>query len=111
MSKVSAYSDLGKIKDQDKFMEVASETIKLIVDTVNGKIEFDGNMKTQTVSVTFTAASTSVTVAHGLNKLGVNYIPVKKTAACDVFNGTGTATNSSISLQGTAASTVTLILY
>lgn len=112
MSNISAGGDLGKIKEPIDFMREASQVIKDLVDTINGKIEFTSqNMKLQIVSVTFSAANANTTVTHGLKKTGVSYIPISKSAACDVYNGVGTATSSSIFLKGTAAATVSLLLF
>lgn len=111
MSKVSSTADLGSIKDATEFMKSASAVIKDIVDTANGKLEFDSNLKTQTVSVTFLSANTNTSVSHGLKKTGVKYFAVKKTAACDVYDGTGQTSSSTMSLKGSAAATVTLILF
>lgn len=110
MSNISASGDLGKIKEPADFMRAASEVVKDVVDTINGKLEFS-NMKTQIVSVTFTSADSNTTVSHGLKKTGVQYIPISKSAACDVYNGNVAQTSSTISLKGSAAATVSLLLF
>lgn len=110
MPKINHYPDLGNIKDPDEFMKHASPVIKGIADIVNGKLGFD-NMNTQTVTVTFPSANTDVVVPHTLNKMGVHYLPAKKSVACDIFDGTGVASINKIYLQSSVAATVTLILY
>lgn len=111
MSKISNSADLGSIKDANEFIRQASQAIKETVDTVNGKLEFDTNLKTQTVTVTFLSANTNLSVRHSLKKTGVKYFAVKKTAACDVYDGTGQTNSGTMSLKGTTAATVTLILF
>ena len=106
---ISTLVDLTKITDSQTFMRYASQTIQAIINSVNGRLEFDKNMLSQTVKVTFPSAGTAVKVSHKLNKTGVNYLVASKSVACDIYRGTGDTT-STISLVSTAAASVTLIL-
>ncbi len=110
MSRVTAQSQLGSITDPVQFMRSASDVIAQLVDAVNGKIELDKNLKSQTITVVFPLANTDLGIAHNLNRTGLKYFPVSKTIACDVFTGATAATNNTIYLQCTHAATVVLVL-
>lgn len=110
MSKISPI-DLTNIDDTTEFMRYCSQLVGTIVDTINGKLEYDVNLLSQKVSVTFSVPNQDTAVTHKLNKTGVQYIVTSKNAACDVYNGVGAATTSTIYLRGTVATTVTLELF
>lgn len=111
MSKVSQNDKLGTIKDPVEFIRQASTLLADIVLAINGKIAFSDNIQSQTVTVNFTAQDTDTTVTHGLNKTGVNYFPVNKNVATDVYTGARAATSGAIYLRATEISSVTLVLF
>lgn len=65
------------------------------------------------VSVTFTTPDVSQAVQHGLGRRATRYIPVRKTAAADVYDGVAPddAAVNQIWLRSTVATTVTLLVY
>lgn len=104
--------DLTNITDPTEFITYCSQMVGLLVDAVNGGLDFDQNLNTESVSVVFTAANVDVKVPHQLNKSIVKYIVTSKTAACDVYTSPASAfTSSNIFLRGTAPATVTLELF
>lgn len=111
MSRVVAQSDLSNISDEKQFMQYCSKLLSEIVSVINGKTDFDTNLSTQTVSVRFTNANTDLSIPHNLGRTGLKYFAVKKSAACDVYDGATTATKSTIYLRSTVATTVTLVLF
>lgn len=111
MPKIQNHTGLSNIKDTGEFVTRGSQAIQEIGDTVNGKLEFDKNLNTQTVSVNFTTANTDVAVSHNLNKVGVNFIQANSSVACNVFKGKKVSTSNTLYLQSTQPATVTLILY
>jgi hypothetical protein len=111
VSRVLSQTDLGKITDTNKFMQYCSKLLNDLMSVFNGKIEFDLNILSQTVSVKFVNANTDLSVAHNLNKTGVKYIVASKSATCDVYNGVTSSTTKTIYLRSTVATTVTLILF
>jgi len=111
MAKIRKLSNLTTIKDPQEFMRHGSQAIGAAVDTINGGLEFDSNLNTSSVSVTFTAANTDTMVTHGLGKVPVGYLKSKASANCNIFDGTKSATDTVIYLQSTAPATVTLIFH
>jgi formate dehydrogenase assembly factor FdhD len=110
MAKISGFSALGKVPP-DQFHKEASPVIQETVDTVNGKLEFDTNMNTQTVTVKFPVANTDLAIGHKLNKTTINYLVGSKSVDCSVYNGATANTKNTVYLRSTQAATVTLILF
>lgn len=111
MAKIGAQSDLSRIEELNDLIRLLSSWMNEVTPVINGKIEFDQNIRSQTVSVGFPSANTDTTVAHKLNKTGVNFLVVNKTAACDIYHGAGTDTVNQIYLRSSVAGvTVTLTL-
>ena len=111
MPKLKVPYDLSNISDPQAFLSPASQIISEMGDDINGKLEFDKNIKTQTVVVNFSAANTDTTVPHQLSKTGVCYFPVSKSLSCDVYHGTTPDNNSNLFLRCTVKATVTLVLF
>lgn len=111
MPKIINTVDLTTIKTTEEFMRHGSRAIGETADAVNGNLEFDKNLKTQTIIVTFPTANTDVAIAHNFNKVSVHYMPVKKSATCDIVSGTKNSTPNTLYLQSTAPATVTLVLF
>lgn len=111
MARIKNSIDLSTIKEPVEFMRHGSQAIQAIGDQVNGGLEFGKNIRSDTVTVKFTAANTDTAVNHNLNKNPVHYIIGQKSATCDVFTGTRSATNGTIYLQSTAPATVTLVIF
>jgi len=102
--------DLGKITDMKEFMNYCAKFCQNLFNVMNGKLEFDSNILSQTIEVTFLATNTDTRVSHSLNRTGLGYIVKQKDAACDIYDGTTAATNNAIYLRSTVATTVTIIL-
>lgn len=102
--------DLGKIVDPKDFMRYCSKFCANVFSLFNGKIEFDLNILSQTVTVTFVSSNTDTKVNHSLNRTGLKYIVASSGSACDVYDGVTPSTNSAIYLRGTVTTTVTIIL-
>jgi hypothetical protein len=59
----------------------------------------------------FITAGANVAVSHNLNKTGVHYWIATKTAACDIYKGSVTDTNSILNLASSASGvTVTRVI-
>ena len=64
--------------------------------------------------VTFPSAGSDVEVTHRLGRAPVGYYPIRKTAECDVYDGSNAVNRNNtrtIILRGSASSTVTLRLF
>lgn len=111
MSKVVSQADLGKITDPASFITYCAKFINDLIPVFNGGLEFDLNMKTQTVSINFSNANTDQSIPHNLNKTGVKYIVAQKKLSTDIYDGLTSSTTKTLYLRSTVATTVTLILF
>lgn len=116
MGKISVVSDLTQVNDATTFIRFASQLLDIMTSTINGNLEFDQNLKTQSVTVVFNAINSDVAVPHLLNKTSVKYFVTSKSAACDVFTGITGQSSTTMYLQSTAGSstnpiTITLELF
>ena len=102
--------DLSNITDQKEFFRWCSKFCSNVFNIVNGKLQFDQNILSQTVVVEFTTPDTDVQVFHDMGKVVSTYIPISKDAACDVYTGDGDPTSNYLFLKGTVATTVTVVL-
>ncbi len=91
--------DVSRITDFTSFVRDCSQIIKDLINTVNGRLEFDRNMFTQTVDVTFGAANTEKAIPHNLKVIASDYIVCKKDVACDVYDGVSTNNTTTIYLK------------
>ncbi len=110
MGKIRSPKDLGTIKTPEEFSRHASKVIQESVDVVNGKLEFDKNFASQTVSVTFPTANTDVAVTHSLKKKVTGYLVASKSVDCSIYAGSKEPTLNTLYLKSTVAATVTLVL-
>lgn len=110
MAKIQHFPDLGNLNPQD-FVKHGSQVIQNTVDQVNGNLEFDKNIKSQTVVVKFAQPNIDMAVSHKLNKVSVHYMVVKKNVDCSIYDGVTKNTSNIVYLRSTQASTVTLVLF
>lgn len=112
MSKLTAFSNLGRITDPAQFIQYASRVISDIQAILNGKIEFDANIASQTVTTYFPAANADLVIKHELNRTGLKFMVVDKTGPCDIYHNSKLDSVSQIDLKSSVAGvTVTLILF
>lgn len=112
MAKLTTFTDLGKITDPLEFIRFASGVFREMQSIINGKVEFDLNIASQTQTVYFPSANTDLSISHNLGKSNINYLVAQKTGPCDIYNGSAVTTTSTVALKSNAAGvTVTLILY
>jgi hypothetical protein len=111
MAKVRNFVDLGQIKEPQDFMKHGSIAVGDLSDAVNGGLEFDSNLNTKTVTVTFDAANTETAVTHNLGRIPTGYLASKMSANMVVFDGSRAATSNVSYLKASAPGTITLIFH
>jgi hypothetical protein len=95
MSQVQDRADLGNIEELSEFIRLASILMQALVDTVNGQLEFDKNIRSQVVQFTAPSiANTDFTLIHTLGKTGVRYILAGMDTASVLYDGAAADTNS-----------------
>jgi hypothetical protein len=112
MARITSITDLTNIFDPKQFMRFCAQAIKSIGNAINGNLEFDSNLKTQTVQFYFAVAYTDYKIVHNLNKTTVNYIVVNLSAGTQIFNGVTANTSNAIYLRSNVSQiNATLILF
>lgn len=91
------------VTPEQSILEISS-VIQAAVSKLNGGIKLGttmngsriGNLDGQRVTVIFADADTERKVPHGLGRVPVGYIPVRKDRACDIYDSTETAWGESL---------------
>lgn len=110
MAILKYHPDLSNIKTLEDLVRYSSQGFNQLHDILEGNVEFDSNIKSQTVQIRFAQANVGQFVTHRLNRKGLRYIVVDKLAACDIYHDATRDNVSQIFLISTVATTVTLIL-
>lgn len=110
MSKVSNQNDFSKITELPDLVRYLSAYINELTPIINGKIQFDDNIKSQTVEVYFDAANQDKTISHNLNKTNVGFLLINKMSSFDVYHGSISDTLSTVTLRSTVAGVTATIL-
>lgn len=117
MSRISSVTGAGFLKGDDskdieRFAANVGRFLEELQPLINGKIEFDINLATETVTTFFKFANTTQMVSHSLARTGLKYLICDKSAACDVFHPSSQDTKTAIAFQSTVAGvTVSLVLF
>lgn len=107
---IKTKSDLGNIKTLEDIVRFVAIFAKDIVDNINGRLEFDTNLKSDTVEVTFSTANAEKEISHGLGKVPTGYLVKRASAACSIYDGDTKNSATKIYLKSSAAATVRIIV-
>ena len=110
MSSITASTDMTQVKPE-QLAEFVDKFFQDVEQTVNGNLDFKTNINCKLLSVTFSAANSSVATAHGLGRVPAGYIVTSATAALSVYNGSTGNDSTNIYLQASAPGTVGLIVF
>ncbi len=110
MSRIQTSSDFGKV-DPETLQRYLSIALTDIVNTINGNLEFDLNLRSKTlVGVVFDTADTETAVAHGMGRTPHGYFVVASDAATSLYNSTD-SDSTNLYLKSSAIATVTIIAF
>ena len=110
MGRFTIQTDLGRIKTFDILVKYTAQCIQQLNNIVNGNVELDSNIASQTITVTFKAANSYQLITHNLNKKGLRFFVIDKSTTCDVYHDASQDNVSQIYLACNKATTVTLVL-
>lgn len=103
--------DLSNLGTSDDFNRYGSQSIKQIIDVINGKLNFQDNIESQIVSVSFGTANQDVSASHSLRRVPTGFIPVGLSAAMIVYNGSTSNTDGIIYLRSSAVGTAQVLVF
>jgi hypothetical protein len=97
------------------FTQMLNSLWRNLANVINGNISFGNGSQSDNISgvwltAVFVTPNVDTTFNHTLGRKPIGYIPMNKTAACDVYSGSIPATTTQITLRGTAAASVGLFL-
>lgn len=110
MSKLKYQPDLSNIKTVEDVVKFYSQAINQLQDILDARVEFDINIASQKIDVTFAQANTWYFITHKLNRKGLKFLIADKSISCDVAHDASRDNVSQICLSCTQATTVTIIL-
>ena len=105
------YWNIENVEKEDQKERQLTNILKDFYDILNNGFIFQDNLRGTVLTVRFTAANTQQSVRHGLAFIPRNYIPINKTAAMDIYNGTTPFDRNNIYLRSSAIGTVTLLVF
>src|SRR5215469_16124357 len=91
----------------EAFQKMMAQMWNVLAVAFNGNISFGDGTKIDNINGTWISvttpgsANTDFAVSHNLNRLPVGYLPMSKSAACDVYTGSVAATNTALTLRAT----------
>lgn len=111
MSQLRLFVDLGSIQDKDQFQSAVANVMNQIQVIVNGQLEFDKNLLTQTI--TYKADSTDpIGLKHRLSKTGCKFIVVDADGPGILYHVKARDTLDTIYLKSTVANvTYSVVIF
>lgn len=111
MSRIKVPQTLSNIENPDEVQRYLAQTMDQVVSTINGGISFANNMDAQIVGVTFTSANMNVIVEHKLGRMPVGYIPVTRTAAITIYDGSAVNTTKVLNVRASGTGGANLFIF
>lgn len=102
---------LHNSSDLEALTRYASQCVDGIVTAINGNLNFQENLQISLVSVNFSAANQSQTIAHNLGRMPAGYIITSRTVNGNVFDGSGGLTTDIANLQASVVGTYGLLFF
>lgn len=105
------FTNLDDVDELSRYLNLFSSEI---TGVVGGELEFDVNLRSSTVDVSFTTANQQLQIKHTLDKVPTGYILAGSDVATRIYNGTnGTKdwTDTNIYLKSDTIAKVKLIIF
>lgn len=114
MSRIKTYSNMSNLTELSDFQRFTSNLFDNIIEQVNGKLDFQENIRSSTLqTITFASSSDIKTITHSLGFVPRGTLVIKQTAAASIYAPQGDQyewTRTTIYLQSSAAVTVSLYI-
>lgn len=110
MSLIQASSSIAQVKPEEvaRFVDIFFQDILRVV---NGDIDFFNNVNCKIMSITFLAADTDSSVAHGLGRIPTGYIQVSSNAAMSLYDGSVPRDATTLYLRSNAVGTAGILVF
>lgn len=111
MGQIQSSVSLGNVNDTEEFMRYSSILHSDTSGVINGGLEFDKNLNTQTVDVTFVVANVDVTVPQSLGRVPTGFLVANLSVASIIYLGSQGFDSSNIYLRASVACTCKVIIF
>lgn len=110
MSKIQSGSTISLVKPEE-LTRYITQFLNEVVQVVNGRLEFNANIRGNFRDVSFTAANTNKAVSHGLGRTPQGYIVTKLSANMVVYDGSSDNNEDTIYLRASAIGNATIFIF
>lgn len=110
MPKLKNSFNFSTIKDIKELVRFLGITFSYLTDIFNGKLEFDLNIWTSTVEVSFLTGN-EVQVQHSLGRMPKGYYLAKSNVSTNIFDGVTPNTEQYIYLRSSAAAITKVVIF
>ncbi len=112
MPKIKASSDFSKIKTSEEFQRFVSIYLAELGGVVNGKLEFQENIKSQVVRVSFSAGATDLAVPHSLGRIPTGYMVTRlDSGGVGIYDGDQAWTDTTIYLRASGVTGAEVLIF
>ncbi len=112
MPKIKASSDFSKIKTAEEFQRFVSIYLAELSSVINGKLEFQDNIKCQIVGVSFEAGATDLAVPHSLGRVPTGYMVTRLfSGGVMIYDGNEAWTDTTIYLRSSGATGAEVLIF
>ena len=111
MSKLTSSPDFGNLKTWEDLRRWVTIWAKDVEAQVNGGLEFDSNIRSRLLTVTFGSANTDVSAVHGLGRTPVGYFLVGSNVATVVYDGSVSNSSTTVTLRVSVAATCRIMIF
>jgi hypothetical protein len=84
--RIKSNGDFSKISEPEEFQRQICIIMQDIVSALNGNIEFDLNMRSETLQIVFTAANVEMAINHNMARVPTGYIVAGANTATAIYN-------------------------
>lgn len=111
VSKLKNQFNISQLKTTDEIVRFLTMILEELTIQFNGKIDFDSNIRTSLVDVSFTTANAEKPITHTLDRVPLGYILAKSNVAVRLYDGATTNTASTIYIKADAISTTKVLIF
>jgi len=112
MGRIKVPLSCSNTEDFENLRRFSSKSISDIVAELNGRIDFEENIRSKIHDIVFVTANADLKIEHGLDYVPKGYMVAGISNAAIVYDGSQASTRTSIFLKCNAANTkVKLIIF
>jgi hypothetical protein len=110
MAKLPSIPSFSNVETLDALTRYSSIAVGDIQNQVNGNLQFDANIKSSTVDVSFPAANVDVLVSHSLGQTPSGFLVANLSASASIYQGQTPWDGSSIYLRSSSICSAKIIV-